>query len=139
MPGWLPFVGPVVSGEPHVTPELMIDAQRFQSTEGISADGHYYEDVDTHSFESKPGEQGFVYADTLSLTYGARASMGYSEDLQKKFYQPWYFEQDFRGEPVLRRVTADDLVDGKVPTELMQKIKSSQDIAQSDLINFESK
>ncbi|WP_237197808.1 alpha/beta hydrolase [Rothia nasimurium] len=139
VPGWLPFVGPVVSGEPRVTPELMIDAQRFQSTEGISADGHYYEDVDTHSFESKPGEQGFVHADTTSLTYGARASMGYSEDLQKKFYQPWYFEQDFRGEPVLRRVTADDLVDGKVPTDLMQKIKSSQDIAQSDLINVESK
>lgn len=139
VPGWLPLIGLMLSSEPRVTPELLSDAQRFQSAEGISADGHYYEDVDTHSFESKPEEQGFVHVDTTSLTYGARAAMGYSGDLQKKFYEPWYFEQDFQGEPVLKRITTDDLVDGKMPAELMEKVRSSQNIPESDLINVESK
>ncbi|MDO4253100.1 MAG: alpha/beta hydrolase [Rothia sp. (in: high G+C Gram-positive bacteria)] len=138
IPGWLRHsISPKGAQEPRVTPEFMADAQRFQSTEGISADGHYYEDVDTHSFEGQSNEQGFVHADTTSLVYGARASMGYSEDLQKKFYQPWYFEWDIRGCPVLKHVTANDLENGKVPADLMEKIKASQDIAQSDLIKVE--
>lgn len=79
--GYLPgrldgAIVPWISKEPRYTPRVIGDAQRFQSTEALTADGLFLGDVDTHSLVDKDDNEGFVHVNTTSLTYGALAALG---------------------------------------------------------------
>lgn len=90
--------------------------------------------MDTHSLVDKGDNEGFVHVNTTSLTYGARAALGYHDDVGKRLYAPWYWDINPRGELMAVEITEDDLVDGRLPEELMQKVKESQPIPEEELL-----
>lgn len=67
-----------------------------------------------------------------AVLYGS-AGIGVDSVTDSNWGDGWKVDRDQKGKQ------QNDLVDGKVPADLMEKIKSSQNIAQSDLINVESK
>lgn len=125
LPGRL-FPAPFISKEVRYRPYAIADAQRFQSTQGISADGYYLEDVDMHGFDVDGDNQGYAHEQTTSLVYGSRAALGYTEDLDKRLYEPFYYEDDGEGSRMVPVTAADCDENGRVRPEIMQRVRESQ-------------
>ncbi|MFW0181238.1 alpha/beta hydrolase [Rothia sp. P5766] len=133
LPGWL-LDSSLISKENRLLPYAVADAQRFQSTEGISADGYYLEDVDMHGFNIDGDNQGYAHKQTSSLVYGARAALGYTEDLDLKLYKPYYYESEGDSLRLVPVTAADCDENGRVRPEIMQKVRKAQSSMTGDQV-----